>query len=735
MQAPRSLTEAPVTVQRRADLRAVETRHKHQSAVVVKDPVAMKYHRLRPDEYFVLQQLDGQVSLDQLRERYEREFAPQRVSTSEMNQLLMRLHQCGLTVSKSAMQGDRLHERNQQERHRRWIQQLSGILFIRFPGVDPEPLLRRLYPLARPLLSPIGMFFSILLCLAASGLLVVQWDRFRGEMPGMDRWLQFDAILILAAVIGVTKMCHELGHAIVCKHFGGECHQIGPMLLVFTPALYCDTSDSWMLSSRWQRAAVGLAGMATELLIAALATVVWFATAPGIIHYVAMNVMVVCSVSTVLFNANPLLRYDGYYVLSDLCDMPNLGEQSRRLLSSTVNRLLFGIDERPHEEYSPATRTWMLLYAALAFCYRWGLTLVILWFLAHAMRPMGLQSIGVVFCVVAATGMIVSMLRPLIRFLCHPGRRQKIRGSRSMMAVSGAVGLLALTMCPLPGRISSSGRVVAAEETPVYILTPGTLETLALRPGQKVEQGETLARLVNHQVELQYIAAKGRYETQLQLVDAIRRTAINDPEAANDLPAQQSTLEDLHEQLLIRQRRRDALTITAPRDGIIIEAPQRPELTRRERELRGWEGYPSDPHNQGCYFTAGDELLSIIGGERWEAELLLDQSEVERIRLGDPVKVILNADPDAVLDGKVKEISRKQWTRDEDADRRDADAGRGEAPASTSYAVRVELESRPLLSVGQTAITGMTVAARIETSPLSLLQRTSRVVTALFRFR
>ena len=695
----------------------------------------MKYHRLRSDEYFVLQQLDGRISLDQLRERYEREFAPQRVSTSEMNQLLMRLHQCGLTVSKSAMQGDRLHERNQQERQRRWLQQLSGILFVRFPGVDPEPILRRLYPLARPLLSPAGLFFSVLLCLAASGLLVVQWDRFRAEMPGMDRWLQFDAILILAAVIGVTKVCHELGHAIVCKHFGGECHQIGPMLLVFTPALYCDTSDSWMLPSRWQRAAVGLAGMGTEVFIAASATLVWFATAPGIVHYVAMNVMVVCSVSTVLFNVNPLLRYDGYYVLSDLCDMPNLSEQSRRLLSSTVNRVLFGIDERPHEEHAPATQMWMLLYALMAFCYRWGLTLVILWFVAHALRPMGLQSIGVMLCVAAAAGMVVSMLRPLIRFLCHPGRRRKIRWNRSVMAVAGAAGLLALTMWPLPGRVSSSGRVVPAEETPVYILTPGSLETLALRPGDKVTQGEALARLVNHQVELQYLAAKGRYETQLQVVDAIRRSAINDPEAANDLPAQQSTLEDLHEQLLVRQRRRDALTITAPRDGIIIEAPHRPRLAQRERELRGWEGYPTDPQNQGCYFTSGDELVSIIGGDQWEAELLLDQSEVEHIRLGDSVKLMLNADPDAIIQGEVKEIARKQWTRDEDADRRDPDAGRGEAPASTSYAVRVQLQSRPSLSLDRTAITGMTVAARIETSPRSLMQRATRGVAGLFRFR
>ena len=279
-----------VTVRRRDDLESVETLHRNESAVVIKDPIAMKYHRLRPDEFFVLQRLDGRVSLQQLRDEYQQEFAPKKVSNSDLNRLLFRLHKCGLTISDAAMQGDRLQERSREDRRQRWLQHLASLLFIRFPGVDPEPLLKRLYPFARPLMGSRGLMVAVAFCLMAAVTLVAKWHSFAAEFPAMSDWLQFDSILILALVIGTTKVLHELGHALTCKHFGGECHEIGPMLLVFTPALYCDTSDSWMLVSRWQRAAVGMAGIATEMVVAAAAVFVWAATAPGLTHYVAMNV-------------------------------------------------------------------------------------------------------------------------------------------------------------------------------------------------------------------------------------------------------------------------------------------------------------------------------------------------------------------------------------------------------------------------------------------------------------
>ncbi len=720
-----------VAARQRPDLKAVVTRHKHESAVVVKDPIAMKYHRLRPDEYFVLEKLDGCNSLEQIREEYEKVYAPQKVTTADLNQLLFRFHQSGLTLSDAAMQGDRLTDRRRQDQRQRWMQHISGVLFIRFPGVDPEPLLKRVYPLVRPLLGWLGLLVAIVFCLAAAIVFATHCDRFATEFPRTSEWIRWDSLLILGAVIGCTKVFHEIGHAVMCKRFGGECHQIGPMLLVFTPALYCDTSDSWMLPSRWQRAAVGMAGVGTEVVVAAIATFIWVSTAPGLIHHVAMNVMLVCSASTLLFNANPLLRYDGYYVLSDLCDVPNLGERSRKLLAGHTNKLLFGLDELPDDRMTPWARFWMLSYAVLAVVYRWSLTLLILWVVSLLLRPYGLESLGRLMCLFAAGGMVYTLLRPPVRFLRNPARRKQIHMTRTMVSAAALAGLIALAFCPLPSGVNASARIIPRQESSIYISTPGLLGTVKRLPGETVSPGDEIAELVNHDVEMQYVTAKGRYETQRQIVESIRWTAIDTPDAANELPAQEALLADLREQLETRKSRRAGLVIRAPTGGRLIAAPRRRDEVPTAHRLVSWSGYPTDPQNQGCFLEPGNELMSIARDENWDAELILGQAEVERVIVGATVKLALEGMPQQTFLGKVTDISRAEWTAEQNAERRDdPDALRGEQPPSTSYMVRVELDPADALFV-----TGATATSRIEAPPISLAGRVSRFLNGLFRFR
>ncbi len=720
----------------RPDLVAVETKHKRESAVVVKDPVALKYHRMRPDEFHVLKLLDGHCTLEELRLAYEAKYAPMRVTQAQLNQLLFRFHQSGLTISDAVLQGDRLKERRQKERREKWMQYISGVLFIRFPGVDPEPLLRRLYPLVRPLLSQAGIFLALLVCAIAGVTFVGQWDRFTNEFPQISQWLRFESLLILAMVIGGTKVLHELGHAIACKHFGGECHQIGPMLLVFTPALYCDTSDSWMLPNRYQRAAVGAAGIMTEVVLAAIATLIWSATAPGLTHSIAMNVMLVCSVSTLMFNANPLLRYDGYYVLSDLCDVPNLGERSRKLISSFSSRLLLGVDERDSDPDPNGSVFWLSIYAVTSFVYRWGLTLLILWFVSLILRPYGLESIGRLLCVFAAVGLLVTLLRAPVRFLRNPARRRLIRMNRVALTLFVGCCLLALACWPIPSGVTASARIVPRSESPVYTSTPGQLQKLKVELGQRVDEGDPIATLVNRDVELQYAQAKGRYESQQQTVDSIQRSRLAHPEAANELPGAIALLDDLHKQFETRKTRLDALTIRAPSSGQLVAAPrranQRSDAKAIDQQLVSWSGYPTDAENEHCFLDSGTEILSVATSDDWDAEITLEQEQVQRIGIGSSVKMVLEAMPSVVFLGTVTDLSRSQYDADQNAQRRDdPSAIRNATPPATSYLVRVQIQGQESLKL----TTGAVASVRIESKPISILGRGKRVLNSLLRFR
>lgn len=723
-------------VRARRDLRFVQTFHARESAIVAKDPISLKYHRMRPDEYFVLRNLEAVQSLGELKEKYEKRYQPQRVTEPQLNQLLFRFHQSGLLVSDTQSQGERLYIRRGDERRKRWQQQLSGLLFIRFPGVDPEPFLKRLYPIVRPCLSWLGMLAAALVTVVALILFLIHWERFTIEFPQMDHWLRLDSVLQLAVVIGSTKVLHELGHAIACKHFGGECHQIGPMLLVFTPALYCDTSDSWMLPSRFQRAAVGLAGIGVEVMLAAIATVVWSVTASGAVHYLAMNVMLVCGISTVLFNANPLLRYDGYYVLSDLCDVPNLGEKSRKALASVFAKQLFGVPDDSHDDVPLLSRIGLLAYAIAAFVYRWLLTLVILWFVSIALRPYGLESIGRLFCVGAAAGMIYALVQKPIQFLKNPSRRHQIKMKRTLLTLVVTGAILAACAIPFPSHVTGTARVLPHAEVRVYVKTAGDLDDLRVRPGDFIQSGGTIARLSNPDVVMEATVAANRRDVQAEVVASLRSARGKTADASNQLPSAESLLVQLTEQAERSIERRDALTITSPVSGTVIASPKRSPLKDRvvplqQAQLVNWTGAPTSVENEGCHLKAGTELVSLAVDGRWDAEIILDQSQIRRIWIGAPMKLFLESAPGVTVQGRVIEIARSQWSAEKNAERRDdPDAVNRLQPVQTSYLVRVQLDAAPIRLV-----TGATALAKLRAEEASVIQRIIRTANSLFRFR
>ncbi len=350
--------------------------------------------------------LDGRASLDEIRRRAEQLLAPRSLSNLQLQGFLATLHRCGLVVAESSGQGEQLLLRQAGQRRALRYQKLLGVLAIRFRGINPQGLLDWLYPKCRWLFTPVVALACLLLAIAAALLVAVEFDTFRSRLPEVHSLVASSNLPWLVLAIAATKVLHELGHALACRHFGGDCHEIGLMLLVFTPCLYCNVSDSWMLPSKWQRIAIAAAGIYVELILASVCTFVWWFSQSGVLNAVCLNTVLVCSLGTLLFNGNPLLRYDGYFILSDLVEVPNLAADSTAAAQRLLARWCLGLDV-PLDRAAPTNRqALLLLYAVASTLYRWMVVIAVLWALNVLARPYHLQPLVALLGCVTLVGMV-----------------------------------------------------------------------------------------------------------------------------------------------------------------------------------------------------------------------------------------------------------------------------------------------------------------------------------------
>ncbi|HUG93308.1 MAG TPA: hypothetical protein VML55_20880, partial [Planctomycetaceae bacterium] len=374
-------TRRPIPLECRQDLVVERIEYQGIGSFVIKDPVGLKYHRLQPEQYTALKLLDGVRSLEEVRDEVQRQFPTLHLKPVDVQHLITDLHRKGLVYSHRAGQGVELLKQRRENRRRKLLQQLRSVLYLRLPGWDPERALDALYRLApiRGLFRPWCVAACLVFVASAWLLLLVNFGTFRARLPEFQQFFGWPNLMYMWGTLAVCKVIHEFGHGLSCKHFGGECHEMGVMLLVFSPCLYCDVTDSWMLRNKWKRIMIAAAGMYIEIILSAAAIYVWWNTTPGLIHHLALNVFFVTTVTTVIFNANPLMRFDGYYMMADWLEIPNLRPKSDKLLRDKFAWHCLGIETRP-DPFMPETGIgWFVTYAIAAALYRWvilfGITL------------------------------------------------------------------------------------------------------------------------------------------------------------------------------------------------------------------------------------------------------------------------------------------------------------------------------------------------------------------------
>lgn len=390
----------PVPLLLRQDLHIEKVLFGGETYALIKDPVAIRYHQLRADQWFLLSLLDGERSLEDLRDAVVRRFPTVSVTEQDIQQLLLDFHDKNLIVGLRSGQGKAMIAKDAERRTKSFLKVVQNPLFIQFPGFNSYWLLARLNVWIGWLFSRWAIVPAMLFALLALTVVGWRYGEIRRQLPGFQQFFAWPNLIYLWITLGATKLIHEFGHALACRRFNRECNGIGVALMVMSPTMYCDASDSWMLPNKWHRIAIAAAGMYIEILLASAAIFLWTSSSPGLFRNLCLNVFFISTVTTVIFNANPLIRFDGYYILADWLEIPNLREKASKLLQRWFAWSM-GKQLPPDSALPRRRQGWFVVFAVASAIYRWFVVNGIFMTLHASFKPYRLQSIGVTWAVLS----------------------------------------------------------------------------------------------------------------------------------------------------------------------------------------------------------------------------------------------------------------------------------------------------------------------------------------------
>lgn len=611
-----------VRVSLRGDLEIARSRMRGEACYIVRDPVTFQSHKLSVADYGTLIRINVERSLGELWSELVRGGAAREDGEESFYNFIATLHRLGfLSLPNTDHQAlfRRFAARESAARRKRW----TSVLFFPLPLCNPDSFLNRTISLARPLFTPIA-FLVWLAVVASAG--AIAWARAHDLQQPLDALLATRNLVTLWLTLIVLKTWHELGHAYACKHFGGYVPEIGVNLILFTPCAYVDASACWMFPRKLHRIIVCLAGMYFESFIAALAVFVWAATPPGLVHSVAYNIMFLASIVTVLFNVNPLMRYDGYYVLSDWLEIPNLRARAQQELSHWSKRWLLGLNDGARPAAGAMLPT-LLSFGALAGFYRYSVTLGICALLAIKLQGFGLLVGGLMLAALLGGSFIGAL-----RYLWFAEETRRVRPRAAALGAALALGApTALFAVPARSNVLSVGVTQRAEQCIVRAEDAGFLRSLDVAQGPHVEAGGAIASLENSSRHEALLAAQAALDAARAQFD--RFIAEGDPRAAEQrilLAAAESTLQD----------RRAALAALSLKSAIGGEVVSR-----------------LDASEVGRFVEPGEAIATIAAGP-WQVRTLLTDEQLAAAapRIGDLAEFRSDHRPEVTLHGQIRRV-------------------------------------------------------------------------------
>ncbi len=552
----------------------IRQRFGSQTAFIVEDPAGGQYYRLSESAYFFLGLLDGRRSVDDAWQACNAQLGDDAPTQRECIDLLSRLQMHGLLSGDLPLAADMVELRGREAR-RRAVQRRTGRgVSITLPLVNPEPWLERSRHLLAIVFSRAG---------AAAWLIVVGFALYRLFLRrdvlgnGLNNILDVTNIAWLGVVFIVLRAWHEIGHACACKAMGARCTEIGLMIVAFLfPFPYCDTSAAWRLPQVWKRVVVSAGGVIFETFVAALAAIAWSFTSAddaGLVRTLLYNTMIISGVTTLVFNLNPLLRYDGYYILSDVAGSANLAQRSQELIKFLMQRYAFKVVRTTPPAVRSTGEFWLLIgYGLLSWPYRLLIVtsiVIVLW-----SNPKYL-TLGAALAVVAGTMWIVwPMLKSIGWLFTSPrlmGRRVRAvtLTATALAIVAGGLGLI-----PVPAAGYATGTVEPRLLEPVRPMEDGFVTVIHVRAGDSVLEGDPIITIYNAEIMAELEAAQAAVDGARTQADAALGSGIDSVIALNRLRQLELALTHAQEQA-------DSLTIRARTPGRVLPgAGLGPDLDR-----------------------------------------------------------------------------------------------------------------------------------------------------------
>jgi putative peptide zinc metalloprotease protein len=590
---------APLKPELSSHVRIFRQRYRGRPWYVLQDRASGRVHRFTPATYAFIDGMDGTRSVDQLWNGLAESLGDDAPTQDEVIRLLQQLHAADVLQIDALPDIDEAIERQRKQRRQKLMKSIGNPMALRLPLWDPQRFLDRSWPWVRWLFGPVGMLLWLVVVAGALVQAAQHWSALTENLA--DRVLALENLFWLWITYPVVKFCHEMAHGYALKRGNGEVHEMGLMFLVFAPVPYVDASAASAFPDKWQRIGVSAAGILAEVFLAALAMFVWITVEPGAIRAIAFNVMLIGGVSTLLFNANPLLRFDGYYMFIDWLEIPNLGQRSNQYLQYLLKRYVYGAEQAVSPGHVPCERFWMAFYAPVSWCYRLFVMFGIALFIAAEYF-----FIGVLLALWSATQMLGWPIAKGLFFVLKNAELDRHR-RRAVATTFGGILLLVLAaFVPMPQWSNAEGVVWVPENAEVRAGASGFVNRVVNASGSRVAEGEPL----------------------LELQDA---------DLLAELAVQRARIEQLEVQLGL-ERFADRLKAALTRQSLEAEQAGLARLEHRVGELvalAGREGewlVASAEDLEGRHVAQGALLGYVVSGDLDAVRVVVEQEAVDLVR-------------------------------------------------------------------------------------------------------